>query len=93
MQHGGKVLSINVGIVAAHHRVTEEMSAYSCLRCGRPIDRPNKSFCSDQCRLLSLEELGPPGNPVQNRLYDYSNYDPEDEIYGDYDIDPDQPAK
>jgi endogenous inhibitor of DNA gyrase (YacG/DUF329 family) len=61
---------------------------HSCFRCARPLSNGNRSFCSKRCQRLSLTELGTLESPVPWRQYDYGAFDPEDEVYGDYEGNP-----
>ena len=64
------------------------MLPHSCFRCGRPLESGERSFCSKRCQALTFGELGTLENPHQWRQYDYATFDPEDELYGEYDCDP-----
>jgi len=54
-----------------------------CQRCGEPVPRGRKRFCSRECCRLYLEENGSLENPKRSRFYDYGSHDPEDERWDD----------
>lgn len=62
------------------------MLPHTCFRCGRNLADGERSFCSRRCQHLSFSELGTLERPLAWREYDYGSFDPEDELYGDYEI-------
>ncbi len=65
------------------------MSIKTCRWCGDPLLAGQKTFCSHECHDLYLDTYGHPKVAKDVLSYDYSNYDPEDDKYGDFDIEED----